>query len=666
MQEYYHHINYLCQEQNVYGILWSRYTTIPIPSEIPLSKYFSPDRIKEIDGYVKDRVKGLINGLKPIREEKITQWRRIWAGTPREKVKSFPWQNASNVVIQLVGSYEAQLTAKLIMGIFGMEPFWIAGLEGDFQRKEKAEEQRNAVQKWLAYRGLEPSQLNLLPKYEIWARTFIKYGYGVLKTLPALDVEQVATRIDSRGNVSFSERVRHDGPVCTPLLFEDWLMPATTVELERSPILAQRCVMQEFQLRALLQDESYDHAAINEILKNPDRYGPDAQRQKLEQETGAKTDSATEHSQEWDIYQCWLPYQIANKKFHLIIEWHDGTQRAIKRVFNWLPDNSLPYVPGCLGADGERTYGFGYCEMLKDYQEEITAIHNRRGDASTLSNTNLLRVAPGLQLDSNFSIFPNAMVSGDSGQLEVIPLGRNANETIKDEEMSLRLATDRAGVGPSSSGAGAGTVNKKNQYSAMGTFQTMSEGNTRANLHITSFRHSHYCVGRTILLYDSRFGIRQEEIAARGKEGVYLQKALDNYKKGRIILPIRAATGTVNSEVEKQNLMLLLNNVRAHGQQLTQLLQAAANPMNPPEVQHFLYSFIAASNLLMERITRSFIQGDVSAYLPEPLGAEEKAAMLEQVVKSQLQPQGGQPGGQQNPQQPGPQAVQSIFPQGVR
>ena len=643
---------------------------MPLPVEIALAKHFSNDRLNEIDGYVKERVKGLINGLKDIRETKIANWRRIYSGVPKEKVKSFPWQNASNVVIQLVGSYVDQLTAKLIMGIFGMEPFWVAGLEGDFARREKAEEQRNAIQKWLAYRGLEPSQLNLLPKYEIWARTFIKYGYGVMKTLPELDIEQVAASVDSRGNVSFKERIRHDGPVCRPLLFEDWLMPASVVELERAPIVCQRIVMQRHELEALKHDESYDKKVIEEMLKNPDRYGPEATRQKLEQETGVKTDSANEHSAEWDIYQCWLPYQIAGKKFHFIIEWHDRTEKALKRVFNWLPDNALPYIPACLGADGERTYGYGYCEMLADYQAEVTAIHNRRGDASTLSNTNLLRVSPGLQLDSNFSIFPNALLPGDKDQVEVIPLGRTANETIKDEQMTLQLATDRAGVGPSSSGSGAGTVNKKNQYSAMGTFQVMSEGNTRGNLVVTGFRHPHYCVGRLVLLFDSNFGIRPEQIEARGKEGQYLKKALDNYKAGRIILPIRAATGTVNSEVEKQNLMLLLNNVRAYGQQTVQILQAAANPMNPPDVQHFLYSMVSSNALLMERITRAFIPGDVSAYVPEALGAEEKAAAIEQSIKQQMA--GAQPGAQPG-QQPKPnggmplaQAVQSIFPQGMK
>ena len=50
-----------------------------------------------------------------IREVKITQWRKIYSGTPKEKTKSFPWQNASNVVPQIVGSFVDQLTAKIIM-----------------------------------------------------------------------------------------------------------------------------------------------------------------------------------------------------------------------------------------------------------------------------------------------------------------------------------------------------------------------------------------------------------------------------------------------------------------------------------------------------------------------------------------------------------------------
>jgi hypothetical protein len=275
--------------------------------------------------------------------------------------------------------------------------------------------------------------------------------------------------------------------------------------------------------------------------------------------------------------------------------------------------------------------------MLKDYQEEVSAIHNRRGDASTLANTNLIRAGEGTQLDSNFSIYPNAVITGPEGEIEVIPLGRTANETIKDEQQTLQLATDRAGVGPSASGAGSGSVTKKGQYTSMGAFPVMQEGNTRANLNITEFRTSHYTLGRLKLLYDAHFGVPDKEIRALGKQGPLLQKALRNYREGRITLPIRAATGSVNKEIEKQNLMLLLNNLRAHGQQIAQLLQALSNPMAPPELQHFLGSFILSSTYVMRKITKDFGIEDPTSAVPDVLGIDARIKDLEKQFAAQQQ-----------------------------
>src|SRR5208337_1715675 len=103
---------------------------MPIPSEVPVSTLFSDERIKDIEGYSKDRIQSLVRGLRGIREEKINKWRKVYNGTPREKTKSFPWQNASNVVIQLVGSYVDQLVAKIVMGSVAMEPLFTTELVG--------------------------------------------------------------------------------------------------------------------------------------------------------------------------------------------------------------------------------------------------------------------------------------------------------------------------------------------------------------------------------------------------------------------------------------------------------------------------------------------------------------------------------------------------------
>jgi hypothetical protein len=630
---------------------------MPLPKEIPISKHFSEERIAEIDHYWYHRLDTMVKGLTTIREEKYAQWRKIYNGTPRQKEKDFPWQGASNIVIQLVGSYVDQLTAKIVMATVAEDPLWVAGILGEWKRSEKSEEQRAAIQEHLIFSGLEPSFLNLMEKYPIWIRTIIKYGLGTMKLLPELVKEQVVESETSSG-VDFTDYIRRDGPVALPLLFDDFIIPSTQKELDRYPMVGQRAKLQKFEVESFLYDRSFKKSAVKAVLQQPDRQGPDKVEQEIESDSGAKTEPGGHLSDRWDIYECYFPYMINGKRFHLIYTGHLKSKIPMKRVFNWLPENSIPYVTGRLGSDGERAYGFGFCEMLKDYQEEVTAIHNRRGDASTLANTNLLRAGSGSQLDANFSIYPNALVTGEEGSIEVIPLGRTANETIKDEQQTLQLATDRAGVGPSASGSGSGTVTKKGQYTAMGSFPIMQEGNTRANLNITEFRTSHYTLGRLKLLYDAHFGLRDSYYQLFGEREKYLRKALENVRNGRIYLPIRAATGSVNKEIEKQNLMLLLNNLRAHGQQMAQLLQATANPMAPPDLQHFLLSFAQSSTYVMRKICKEFGIEDPSVAVPSLLETiEDRIAQIENQVKQQKQAQQQQPqlpGGGGPPQLPGP------------
>jgi hypothetical protein len=626
---------------------------MPIPAEIPVSKYFHGDKLNDIEKYLDSRLESLVRGLRGIREEKVTQWRKVYTGIPREKTKSFPWQNASNVVVQLAGSFVDQLTAKILIGTISIDPLWAVLVVGKFARKENAEEQRAALEDFLAYTGMEPGNINLLLKYVIWIRTFVKYGFGAIKLLPELTVEKVAAATTASGRVSFTNFTRHDGPVAYPIVFEDFLMPSTTIEIERAPIIAQRIRMTRFDIEALKFDPTYDRAVIDAILSSPTRQGPDQTEQEIENDTEVRMDIGP-HSAIWDIYQCYFYWDTPSGRYHLIAEYDLHNHKMLKCVFNWLPENSLPFIGARLGSDGERAYGFGFCEMLKDYQEEVSAIHNRRGDASTLANTNLLRVDPGTQLDTQFSIYPNALIPAAKDCVEIIPLGRTANETIKDEQMTLNLATDRAGVGPSSSGAGSGTVNKKGAYSAMGSFQTQQEGNTRANLNVTEFRHSHYVFGRKAALYYAHFGVNKKDIEAMGEMGQHLTKALENMKARKLILPIRAATGSINKEIEKQNLMLFLNNHRAHGQMIMGLLGQLANPMLPPMNQDYICRFILSADALMRRISKDFIpEGDPDQYVTDPKGIQERVdgldrqemqqkimAMLQQM---QQQRGGGQP-----------------------
>jgi hypothetical protein len=93
--------------------------------------------------------------------------------------------------------------------------------------------------------------------------------------------------------------------------------------------------------------------------------------------------------------------------------------------------------------------------------------------------------------------------------------------------------------------------------------------------------------------------------------------ALDNVKAGRLILPIRSATASINKELEKQNDMLLTQVMQRHHMGISQILQAVNNPSLPPELKQFMVGWIDSASLLMSRILRNFGHDDISRMLPE-------------------------------------------------
>lgn len=589
---------------------------MPAPVALPISKQFSPDVQKEIDTYVCRNIDALMNQWRELRTTKISSWRKVYRATPREKYKSFPWKNASNLVPRVVASFADQLTARLVMGLYGTDPLFPAGIVGTFSKDEMGEEQRTAVETFLSQSGKSPADLNLFYTEFAWLANCVKYGFSVLKHPWETIVEQVA-EAEVGGKVVFRDHVKYDAPRPSPILFEKFLCPLTVAEFEQANFISHIVTLNEFELRDRAARGLYPQSAVDTVLSQPDRLGPD-QAQRESQNDIAGGSNASEVQKEWDLHECYFPFLHNGKRFHIIETYHFLSKTKLRAVFNFFPDNGLPFKMARLGTDGESILGMGFCSILGMYQEEVAQIHNQRRDSGTLANTTIIRASRASQLDTNFSIYPMAVLPGEEGEYSFEQVGRPMTETIKEEQMTLQLATDAAGVGPSASGSGAGTVNKKGAYSAMGTFATSQEGNTRGNLHQTSSRFAHLSLGNDLLKYYAHFGVSDTRLQSMGEMGKHLKLALENVRKGRIWIPIYAATGSINKEIEKQNLLLLNQNFRAHWQQIAGMLAALDNPMTPPDVKEYTKDTVNAANILMTRIARDFGIEDPSRVLPEP------------------------------------------------
>lgn len=596
-----------------------------MPQMTPITASFGVDENKVLESYVHDSISALKSGLTKLHTEKVAKWRRLYRGIPKQEVKNFPWKNASNVIIQLIGENCDIIRARILGTVFEIMPLWVTSLIGDWTTEMHGGEQQEAVQEFMNYVGLEPGELDLYRVESQGVDECVKFG-TVLYALPWVRDVEAECIGQIFGKNKFRDFTKYEGPRPEKVEFENWAATPSAATLESAdfkyriiPLTKQK--LEERFFRGIYKFEHLKEGETQEALKEaflntPDRPGPSNTQAEKERNKGAETASGYNNA-EWDIHECWFPYFHNGKKFRLIYSYHFASRRCLRSLFNFYPSNEEPFELSRFGYTDDGLYGYGLCEMLEHYQEEVSTNHNQRCDNRTLANTSIFRVDPNSKLDAVFSIYPNALVPANEGELEKIQLGANYASSVEEEMLTISLAKNRAGTDdPGFSGAGGGTVSKKGSLSAMGTFSVMQAGNRRVNINITDSKYTHHKLGRKFLKQYAEFGIG-ERGAAFGAKEQYLKMALRNVREGKLILPIRAATASINKELEKQNDMLLTQVMQRHHMGISQILQAINNPSLPPDIQQFLVGWIDSSSLLMGRILRNFGHDDISRMLPE-------------------------------------------------
>jgi hypothetical protein len=578
----------------------------------PVKVKFGGDHDKALETYVHDHLDDLISSHRDLFTNKLPEWRRIYEGKPENEDKAWPWKNCSNLVIQIIGSYCDQLLARVLTAIHQTNPLWVMGLTGKWDEAERGEEKRIVVENYMNLIGQEPGHLDMYRNEYDLVHDAIKYGCSVLY-IPFMEQwEEVVAGYEGTNLVSKKVKL-YSGPKPSKLPYETFLMTPRAKTLEEAEFKAVIKRLTWFDIENCVYQEIYDKDLVEKNLKGrPDRTGADIN------ERAKETNSTQTHGKSmatWDIYECWFPYIHNGKKYRLIYSYHHATKTTLRKIFNWYPDNEEPLVGARLGYEGDTFRGRGYVQLLKDYQAETSTQHNQSCDAGTLSNTSIYRVDPNSKLDANISIFPSAVLPLRKDELEVYQMGRQSGETIEMQRMTLELAKERAGVDPPTSGMGSGVTNpKKGGYSSMGTLAVLQEKNSRTNINITDFRYTHMKAGRFVLKLAAKFGpgVIAETF---GEDQALLEEALKEVEKGRLNIPVKAATGSVNKEVAKQNDMLLMGVMKQHYQWVGSVLQTL--PTAPEHMRDYILRSIQANDLLALHVLRNFEHEDASRFVPE-------------------------------------------------
>ncbi len=590
--------------------------------EFLLPANLSEKKLETLKKHLKSRILQFKIGMKELYEDKIIKWRASYEAQPEQEVRQFPFQNASNLVVPIIAIHTDTLHARIMSAIFKTQPIFVSKLYGDFG--PEAYEFKEAYEEFMQYVGIEPQELDLYRVYNEGYNECIKYGTVTFKC----PWEHMTRDIwipggDGTGSTKdFMTETIYDGPRPEKLPFTSFYIPPMAKTIEAADLKAHKRIMLKHELEERKFADVYKKTEVDKVLKSPDRTSPTEEQQEKEQKLGAETTSSFGH-QEWDIWECYLSWRYEDEAFapRMIVTYHERSDTILRVVYDNFP--SEWFVGARMTHRDDMYHGYGFAEVLWQFQEEGSQVHNGRRDNQTVANTRVWRVDPDSKLHQGYRIYPSAMLPAAEGEIEPMAHGELSQVNIDEERLILELAERLSGVSPPQQGFGAGVMQgKRGIYSAMGTLSLLQEGNRRTDLRISDMRDAHTRLGRLISLQYATFGkgnnFHEKRLALFGKKAIFIKQALDKIVRGELGLPVYSATASVNKEVEKQNDVMLSQMMARHYQMVGQLLASMQAVMTPPEVKQYFVGVINASNFLMKSILRNFGHEEVDRLVPDP------------------------------------------------
>lgn len=596
---------------------------------------FKPSDPEGLKRFLRQQVEGLRRGLQQFHGmDGVVKWRKAYEAVPAERVREFPWHNASNLVVPIVAIHTDTLLARVLSAVVKTRPYWAIRLLGDYA-DQNPPGVKDAVEEFLQYSALEPDDLDLYRVEREWFAEIIKLGTSTLKIPYLREVEDVMLPSGDGTGGHWEQKVIHDGPRPEKIRFEDFKFPVYKSRLEDMDFKYHIIRLQRHQLEERGFRRIYDPLAVASIMLMPDRESPGLTQAQQEMSAKARTVPGFGWA-EWDLCECHFRYRVDSSHYaRLIVTYHEKSNQILRSYYHYYPCDI--FVAGRLFYRDDMFPGMGFAETLLTFQEEISEIHNQRRDNMTIANMRAFRADPDSELHKGYRIFSGGMLPAKKDELESLEVGTPVQGEIESEQLSLALADKRSGVSQPMQGSGAGFNTKRGVYTAMGTLSIMQEGNTRTDLNITDIRYAHAKVGRIVCTLLDFFGMADRD-RMWGSKAQLIKEALGAMASGRAAIPVEAATSSVNREIEKQNDLMLMGVQERYIQMMMSLMQQVSGPATPPDAKNEIMKFITAAHTLYQSVLRHFGYDEVDRLAPKP-GMTQQAP-----TPGGMGPQGQPPG----------------------
>ena len=603
-------------------------------------KDFGKDNYDDLCRFIKEKIEHLDRRLSTFRTSTLPEYVRLYKGKPKSDNISWPWDNASNLVVQLIGTFSDELLARQMAGIWMYDPLWTANLAGDTPTKE-GEEMKEVYQNLLQDMAYDSQELDLYRVEQGAFHSANKYGTGVVhfpweyqKEIEFLYIGGggVGSEEDTLPEGHESEFVSRDGPHPEMVPLNRWGFDPNCPNLGNMKFFYHIDTLDFWDVKNLPgKSPYYKQVDIDKLLLAPDATQEDEMEQAFTEEKKIDSGGVGDGAARWYIHRCIFTYRKDGKNYWFFANYHKRSEKVFFIVYNNYPKNMRPYEDVKLAYDEESYLGTGFAELLHVYQKELSNNINWRTNNRNYAMLGAWRVSPESKLSSILDVFPGVAIPARQGELEWVKTATDVGYNNAPDEFIQACAKERAGIDPAMGGTGGGIVNpKRGIYSAAGTSMVLTQQNNRNSLRTSDMRSAHVKIGQKIGNMYAVFGIG-DRLRRYGSNAEMLKKALDAVASGSLGLRLRPTSAALNKELERQNDILLSDKLQAYYQRQAQVIEAIMNPQCPPPMKDYFVQTLIASRVLMQALIRNFNKSNVDAYLPQ----------VKQLLAMAAQPQGG-------------------------
>lgn len=330
-------------------------------------------------------------------------------------------------------------------------------------------------------------------------------------------------------------------------------------DIQDLPWIMQRMFMSEDELRARARNKQFDRDAVEEVIRRgpsgADPLDDDAQegaRRTLDRAEGVDPMDADVQADQWCVLEDYRSYDIDDdgrpeeivcwvaERSKMLLGWDylDNVNASGKRPFEKEVFMPLP----------NRYYGISAPEMIRDIQDEMTAMHNQRVDFNTLANMpfyfyrgssqhnpDLHKISPGVGIPIENPAadlaWPQFRTNPQFGQAEEALLQQALERLTGVTDMALGRQPNRVGA----------------TRTATGVASLLSESGLRFKVFMVRFQNFWRRIFQQVLALDQQYLPPGKEFRVTGRPEVI--RILDRTEiAGRFDILLSATTETLNKQ----------------------------------------------------------------------------------------------------------------------